>query len=314
LQKDSFQTPVFYAIILRLYLAKEVPWMNNDFWTTFNNMVWNLTHRLGIVDILDIVIMAIILYELLILLRRTRSSALLKGVFLLLVIVAFSSLLGLTSLNWFLSSLLRNGAVVLIVLFQPEIRKGLEKMGRSSLLRKNAERPADLAQHERIVTEIVQTMTDLSRRRVGALICFEQGTGLQDVIDTGTRIDGDISAPLLENIFEPNTPLHDGAVVIRGDRVEAAACILPLTEARGVSRELGTRHRAGIGLSENSDAVVLIVSEETGTMSLARGGMLWRPLTEENLREILNELYEQESSWLISIWNRLRGARKEAET
>ncbi len=283
----------------------------NDVMTTTNNMVWNLTHRLGLVDVLDIVIMAVILYELLILLRRTRSSALLKGVFLLLLIVAMSNLLGLTSLNWLLTSILNNGAVVLVVLFQPEIRKGLEKMGRSTLLNKGAERPADLDQQERIISEIVQTMLDLSRRQVGALICFERMTGLQDVIDTGTRLDAEISAPLLENIFEPNTPLHDGAVLIRGERVEAAACILPLTEARGVSRELGTRHRAGIGLSENSDAVVLIVSEETGTMSMARGGVLNRPLNEADLRRILEEIYTQETSWILSLMKRFRKNRKE---
>ena len=286
----------------------------NDFGTTFNNMIWNLTHRLGIVDILDIIIMAVILYELLILLRRTRSSALLKGVFLLLVIVMLSSLLGLTSLNWLLTTILNNGALVLLILFQPEIRKGLEKMGRSTLLNKGKGHSFDSDEHERIVAEIIQTMLDLSRRRVGALICFERRTGLQDVIDTGTHVDGNISAPLLENIFEPNTPLHDGAVVIRGERIEAAACILPLTEASGVSRELGTRHRAGIGLSENSDATVLIVSEETGTMSLAEGGTLRRPLTEADLREILKEIYKPEVSWLLSFRNIFRKDRKEAVT
>ena len=284
----------------------------NDVWTTINNMGWNLTHRLGIVDIVDIIIMALIIYELLILLRRTRSSALLKGVFLLLVIVMLSSLLGLTSLNWLLTTILNNGAVVLFILFQPEIRKGLEKMGRSTILNKGKQHKTDQDSHERIVSEITQTMVDLSRRKVGALICFEQMTGLQDVIDTGTRVDGEISAPLLENIFEPNTPLHDGAVVIRGERVEAAACILPLTEASGVSRELGTRHRAGIGLSENSDATVLIVSEETGTMSLARGGLIQRPLTEDDVKTILTDLYQPESSWILTFWNRLKKDRKEA--
>ncbi len=285
----------------------------NGFWTTLNNMIWNLTHRLGIVDIIDILIMAIIFYELMILLRRTRSSALVKGVFLLLVIVALSSLLGLTSLNWLLTVILNNGAVVLFVLFQPEIRKGLEKMGRSTILNKNNSGAVHLESHERIISEILQTMTDLSYRRVGALICFERMTGLQDVIDTGTRVDAEISAPLLENIFEPKTPLHDGAVVIRGERVEAAACILPLTEASGVSRELGTRHRAGIGLSENSDAIVLIVSEETGTMSVARSGMLQRPLTPEDIRAVLEEIYAPESSWILSLWKSLRRDRKEAE-
>ena len=210
----------------------------NDGWPTINNMIWNLTHRLGIVDILDIIIMAVIFYEVLILLRRTRSSALLKGLFLMVLIVMLSSLLGLTSLNWLMTTILNNGAVVLLILFQPEIRKGLEKMGRSNLLGRGKRSAKDGDETERITSEIIQTMLDLSHRRVGALICFEGRTGLQDYIDTGTRVDAEISAPLLENIFEPNTPLHDGAVMIRGTRVEAAACILPLTEASGVSREL----------------------------------------------------------------------------
>lgn len=285
----------------------------NDAWTMINNMIWNLTHRLGIVDILDILIMAIIIYELLILVRRTRSSALLKGVFMLLVIVMLSSLLGLTSLNWLLINILNNGAVVLLILFQPEIRKGLEKMGRSNLLTKGNRGTSKMEGHDRIVSEIVQTMLDLSHRRVGALICFEGRTGLQEFIDTGTRIDAEISAPLLENIFEPNTPLHDGAVMIRGDRVEAAACILPLTEASGVSRELGTRHRAGIGLSENSDATVLIVSEETGTISVARSGVLRRPLTENDLRDILDKLYKPDISWFSYLIGLLKPNKKEAE-
>ena len=280
----------------------------NDVWTTVNNMIWNLTHRLGAVDILDILIMAAIIYEALILIRRTRSSALLKGLVLLLAIVAISNLLGLTSLNWFLTSILNNGAMVLLILFQPEIRKALEKLGRSTLLNKGRFMMAGQDEQERLITEIIQTVKDLSHRKVGALICFERMTGLQDVIDTGTLLDGEISAPLLENIFEPNTPLHDGAVVIRNDRIQAAACILPLTEASGVSRELGTRHRAGIGLSENTDAVVLIVSEETGTISMARGGQLFRPLQEEDLRMILEEIYNGEPSRLMGL---IRSLKKE---
>ena len=283
-----------------------------DAMTMINNMVWNLTHRLGIVDVVDILIMAVIVYELLILVRRTRSSALLKGVFLMVVIVIASSLLGLTSLNWLMSTVLNNGAVVLLILFQPEIRKALERMGRSTFLNKSPRGSADQDDRQRIIDEITQTLLDLSRRRVGALICFEGRTGLQDVIDTGTRVDAEISAPLLENIFEPNTPLHDGAVVIRDDRVEAAACILPLTEASGVSRELGTRHRAGIGLSENTDATVMIVSEETGTISMARGGLLNRPLTEENVREILRQIYKGEPSRILALFQSLR-KEKEAE-
>ena len=141
---------------------------------------------------------------------------------------------------------------------------------------------------------------DLSKRRVGALIVFEQQTGLQDVVETGTRLNAVISAPLLENIFEPNTPLHDGAVVIRDREVAAAACILPLAEASGVSRELGTRHRAAVGISENTDAIVLVVSEETGIVSLARDGALTRPLTVKALEEILGEIYRTGNPGILS--------------
>jgi len=267
----------------------------NDVWITLQNMGWNLTHRLGIVDIIDILIVAVILYELLLLTRHTRGSALLKGLFALLMIALLSSLLGFVSLNWLLSSILQNGAIVLVVLFQPEFRKALEKMGRSRIFG-NRNRTNTDDERERIVSELVQTVVDLSKRRVGALIVFEQKTGLQDYIETGTRLDAVISAPLLENIFEPNTPLHDGAVVIRDDQIMAAACILPLAEASGVSRELGTRHRAAVGISENTDAIVIIVSEETGIVSMARDGVLHRPLTVDGLTDILNDLFTEKGN------------------
>ncbi len=281
------------------------------FLTTLRNMGWNLTHRLGFVDIIDILIVAIILYELLLLTRHTRGSALLKGLLMLLLIALLSSMLGFVSLNWLLQAILQNGAIVLVILFQPELRKALERMGRSNLLIHGKRKNADEDQ-ETIIAEITQTVQDLSRRRVGALIVFEQKTGLQDVIETGTKLDATISAPLLENIFEPNTPLHDGAVVIRDEQIMAAACILPLAEASGVSRELGTRHRAGVGISENTDAIVLIVSEETGIVSMAKDGQLTRPLTQEMLADVLNEIFSGERSWFTSLLQSLR--RREGET
>ena len=281
----------------------------SSFWITVRNMGWNLTHRLGVVDIFDILIVAIIIYELLLLTRHTRGSALLKGLFLLLVIAVLSNLLGLVSVNWLLTAILQNGAIVLVILFQPELRKALERMGRSKVINKGKKRDPDDEQ-EVIISEIIQTINDLSRRRVGALIVFEQKTGLQDIIETGTKLDADISAPLLENIFEPNTPLHDGAVVIRDNQIMAAACILPLAEASGVSRELGTRHRAGVGISENTDAIVLIVSEETGIASMAKDGQLTRPLTNDMLRDILNELFAGQAPWYSSF---LQGLKKGEE-
>lgn len=277
-------------------------------WQSIQTIVWNVFHRPGLSDILDILVVTVIIYELLMLTRQTRGSAVLKGLVLLLVVVGVSDLMGLTALNWLLMGVVNNGALVLVVLFQPELRKALEQIGRGAMLEKSAADDAD--SRERIVTEIIQCLTNLSRRRVGALIVFEQKTGLKDVIETGIAIDSQISSALLENIFEPNTPLHDGAVVIRGPRVMAAACILTLTEGRGISHELGTRHRAAIGVSETTDAVVLIVSEETGIISMAKGGKLTRHLDPKSLREILEGMYDEPHTKLFSG---IRGRRKTKE-
>ena len=275
-------------------------------WDTIQTALWNVFHRPGLSDIIDILIVTVIIYFLLMMTRQTRASAVLKGLVVLLIATFVSDLLGLTALDWLLMSVVNNGAVVLVILFQPEIRKALEQLGRGAV-RENSH-AGEGEDQARIIDEIIQCMTDLSRRRVGALIVFEQKTGLKDVIETGTAVDARISAPLLENIFEPNTPLHDGAVVIRGTRVVAGACILTLTEGRGISRELGTRHRAAIGISETTDAIVLIVSEETGIMSMARGGRLTRHLDTKSLREILEGIYAQPHTHrLASLLGRKRG-------
>lgn len=276
-------------------------------WNTIQTTLWNVFHRPSLTDIVDILVVAVIIYELLMLTRQTRGSAVLKGLVLLLLATWCSQLLGLTALNWMLMSVINNGALVLVILFQPELRKALEQIGRGALIE---HRDDDGDDRQRIVDEIIQCMLDLSRRRVGALIVFEQKTGLKDVSETGTAVDARISAPLLENIFEPNTPLHDGAVVIRGTRVMAAACILTLTEGRGVSRDLGTRHRAALGISETTDATVLIVSEETGIISMAKGGKLTRHLDANSLRDILEGMYTQPKHDLRSMLIRLKQAKK----
>ena len=285
----------------------------NDIWSTIRGMAWSLTHRLGIIDVIDILIVAVIIYELLLLTRHTRGSALLKGLFLLFLIVLLSNILGLISLNWLLLAVLQNGAIVLVVLFQPELRKALERMGRSRLITKGSHRNAE-EDTEVIIEEIVQTVVDLSRRRVGALLVFERKTGLQDVVETGTMLNSEISAPLLENIFEPNTPLHDGAVVIRDDRVMAAACILPLAEASGVIRGLGTRHRAAVGITENTDAAVIVVSEQTGIVSFASDGTLKRPFTVEDIKAFLHEFYTSRATGIGSILRRLKKRFTEEKT
>ena len=265
-------------------------------WAEIRNLMWNVFHRPTVADILDILIVAFLLYELLMLTRETRASAVLKGLVMLVLASWFSDLLGLTALNWVLLNVVNNGAVVLVILFQPELRKALEQIGSGTIHKSSRHSEAD---NRNVVDELIACLLKLSRRRVGALIVLEQRIGLKDVVETGTALNSDISAALLENIFEPNTPLHDGAVVIRGNHIMAAACILSLSEGKGISRELGTRHRAALGITETTDAISLIVSEETGIISMARGGRLTRHLDRAALEEILNPLYVQQET---SLW------------
>ena len=264
-------------------------------WEQFQTFLWNIIHRPTWIDYLDIAIIAFLIYQLVTITRQTRAIQVLKGLAVIIVASYVSELMGLTALNWVLRSILNNGVLVLMILFTPELRKALEQIGRTAKLDRSSQRD----ESQRIVDEITQCLLRLSRRRVGALIVFEQRTGLKDITESsGTAIDSLISAPLLENIFEPNTPLHDGAVIIRGNRIVSAACVLTLSDNSSISRDLGTRHRAGLGVSENTDALVLIVSEVTGIISMARGGRLTRYLDAESLRKILGEMYHEDHSRL----------------
>ena len=267
---------------------------------------WNIFNRPQLNDLLDILIVAVLIYQMIMLTRDTRASEVLKGFLLLVGASLLSSLLGLSALTWVLKQILSNGALVLVVLFQPEIRRVLEQLGRGA---KMEHFQSDGEENQRIISEITQCLTSLSRRRVGALIVFERRTGLKDVMETGTRLDSTISAPLLENIFEPNTPLHDGAVIIRGTRIVSAACMLTtLSESNAITRDLGTRHRAAIGISETTDALVLIVSEETGVISMARDGKLTRHLDAKAIGEILSTMYHQPQDGLyVRAKNWLKG-------
>lgn len=266
-------------------------------WAEVRSILWNVFNRPTIADILDILIVAFLLYQLLMLTRETRASAVLKGLVMLLLASWVSELLGLTALNWVLMNVVNNGALVLVILFQPELRKALEQIGRGAI--HSSSKNTDMEQGENIISEITNCLLTLSRRRVGALIVLEQRIGLKDIIETGTALNSQISAALLENIFEPNTPLHDGAVVIRGPRIMAAACILTLSEGKGISRELGTRHRAALGVTETTDAITLIVSEETGIISTARNGKLTRHLDRKALEELLSSLYQQKETSVL---------------
>ncbi len=277
----------------------------NSFTSGVSNFLWNIFNRPDLKDILDILLVAYIIYKLLMLTSGTRASQVLKGFILLIVASWLSSSFGLTAVNWLLMSVLNNGAIVLMILFQPEIRRALEHIGRGAKLERTQNTQDDA---QRIVSEITQSMLSLSKRRIGALVVFERRTGLKDFMDTGIAIDSIVSGPLLINIFEPNTPLHDGAVIIRDNRIVAAACVLTLSESSSLSRDLGTRHRAGIGVTESTDAIVIIVSEETGIISMAQGGKLTRHLDAEGLNRILTDMYQDSNRpSLIGMWNSLKG-------
>jgi len=225
--------------------------------------------QIRILDLIDIIVIAIIIYKLIVLTKETRAYQVLKGMGILFLCAVVCDLLQIQTLSWLLSSFLSSGLILAVVLFQPEFRRALEHIGRGNLFDKSVLNGFS-QEDSTIVSELQLAITDLAKRRVGALIVIEQKTALGDIAATGTRIDGVISAPLVENIFEPNTPLHDGAMIIRDRQIIAAACILPLAENMSVARELGTRHRAALGISTVSDSITIVVSEETGVISYAR--------------------------------------------
>ena len=281
-------------------------------------ILWNIFNRPRLIDLIDILLLTIIIYELLVNVRQTRVSQMLKGILILLAATWLSDVLGMRTIHALLSWMINAGPVLLIVLFQSEIRRILEELGNNSVFDSSALSMRE-GNTELIIDEMILALEHMARRKVGALIVVENKIHLNDVIATGSRVDGIISQPLIENIFEPNTPLHDGAVVVRGDRVVAAACLLRLSDTTGVGRDLGTRHRAGLGVSEISDATVFIVSEETGIISMAEGGRLVRHLDEASLRQILHGLYDTNQerdlrASLLHFKQRRKGAHDEQQT
>lgn len=238
-------------------------------------------------DLLDIVILAFVIYKGIKLVRETRAVQLIKGLVILLVATQLSSWLQLNSLNYILVNAMQVGFIALLVVFQPELRRALEKVGRSSLGGIFVSSEYDVGQ---LVEAVCEAVAQLSAEKTGALMVFERKTKLGEIINTGTQLNSDVSAQLLCNLFVPNTPLHDGAVVIRDSKILAAACFLPLTQNNNLSKELGTRHRAAIGVSEIADCVVVVVSEETGKISLATNGSMTRNLTPETLGKALTKM------------------------
>ena len=264
----------------------------------------------GISDVVDIAIMAFLIYKVIMLMRRTNSGAVAKGVLLLLFALGVSTFFHLNTVSYLLQQLMVWGVVALVVIFQPEIRRFLEQMGRTSLGKvftpEEARNELDSA-----ITQTVDAYMSLSKSKTGALMVFERKNMLDDAIKTGTALDCTVNAELLKNIFWNKAPLHDGAVIVRAGRIVGAGCMLPMSGNVNLSRELGMRHRAGIGASEHTDAVVAIVSEETGSISVAVGGMLKRhlaPETPERLlrNELLPERENDEAASKFKLGNLLR--------
>ncbi len=238
-------------------------------------------------DVLDIVIITVLVYKIIEWSMNTRAYQLLKGLGVLLLILLLSTLFNLYTINYLLNTLLVSGIVVMAVIFQPELRRGLAHIGRF----KFNFSAKDKAEDSGIVREIVNALIELSKRKVGALIVIERETKLDEYLPTGTPVDAKITSALIQNIFEPNTPLHDGAVIVRDGRIHYAACVLPLFDDANISRELGTRHRAAMGVSQASDSLTLVVSEETGVISYAENGKLVRYVDRIALTELLESIF-----------------------
>ena len=277
-----------------------------------NQFFQNIVSNIGVNDVLDILIVAFLFYKLLGFIRETRAEQLAKGLLILVLVALAASWLHLYTLQWILSNLVNVGLIAIVIIFQPELRRLLENLGRNKLISNFS--GIDLEEAEEITVEIREALLSMSKSRTGALLVFERETTLTDIIETGTLIQADISREMIGNIFYEGAPLHDGALIVRGDKLWAAGCILPLTEDKKLSKELGTRHRAGIGITENSDALVFIVSEETGIISKAEDGKLERNLNAARIDELLQSIYivPEKDSLPDRISRILRGGKKNA--
>ena len=277
----------------------------DSFFSAFNQF-----RTISFIDILDILIVAYIIYRVMKLLKDTSAERLIKGIIILVGIMLLASMLHLTMISWLLQQALNVGLFAIVVVFQPELRRLLEQIGKGNFSRLIV--PADAPDEvESMITATVSACADMSRTKTGALIVFERRERLGEIISTGTMVDAAPSAELIKNIFFKNSPLHDGAMIVRAGRVCAAGCVLPLSGNQSLSRDLGTRHRAAVGMSESADSVLVVVSEETGTISVAIGGMLKRHLSPDMLRKLLeNELLDsekQEKSRLAAIRDMWKG-------
>lgn len=240
-----------------------------------------------ITEIIDISLVAFVIYKLITLIKGTKAVQLLKGMMVIVAVWLLSSFFGLRTLSFLMSQAMTYGVLAILIIFQPELRRALEQLGRGKLFSRTSYPEEELI--TKMITEVLKSVQYMAKRRIGALIVVERETGLSDYIETGIPIHGSVTSELIINIFIPNTPLHDGAIIIRKDQIMAAGCYLPLSENPFISKELGTRHRAALGLSELTDGLSIIVSEETGQIAVAKNGEVHRGLSETELLEMLDQ-------------------------
>jgi diadenylate cyclase len=242
-----------------------------------------------LLKIIDVAIVWYVIYKALTLIKGTKAVQLLKGIFVIIIAKIATTVFGFETMDWLLEEIIRWGFLAIIIIFQPEIRRGLEQIGRGKLFQRSTSQQDE--ERNRLVEAMKKSVSYMAKRRIGALISIEKETGLFEYVETGIKMNAEVSSELLINIFIPNTPLHDGAVIIQKDKIAAAACYLPLSESAFISKELGTRHRAALGLSEVTDAITIVVSEETGAISLTTNGALHRNLTIQEFEDLLRNLW-----------------------
>jgi diadenylate cyclase len=257
------------------------------------NTILSIIRNITVINIIDILIVAYLFYKAYILIKQTRAEQLVKGLVLIFVVTQLSRIFGLVTLYTIIQNTVTVGLIALVIIFQPELRKALENLGSSRFINKRIYETNE--EIEEMVDEIIIAAMNLSSTKTGALVILEQDTGLNEYTINGVKLDAIVTSSLLENIFVENTPLHDGAVILRKNRILAAACVLPLTE-QNIKKEMGTRHRAAIGITENSDAIAIVVSEETGTISLAYNGKITRNYNSERLKIVLTKLLERNAN------------------
>ena len=271
-----------------------------NFWATLVENPWTI-----VVHLLDILIVAYFIYRLIKALAGTKIMSLIQGVVFFIILKFVAEWIGFTTITYLMNQVITYGVIACVVIFAPEIRSGLEKFGRSTQVFSQTQQVSD---EEKLVEALLKSVAYMSPRKIGALICIERTQTLQEYISTGIPLDADISSQLLINIFIPNTPLHDGAVIISGNKIATACSYLPLSESMAISKEFGTRHRAAIGLSENSDALTIVVSEETGGISITSKGEFLHDLTKENFEAILRThlitKVEEEEHWYQKFWRK----------